>query len=247
MCHFCDALASTKEDAWPIWLATRFGGNRATIEAEIGSRTFSWKTSHPRIPVHCVCSDCNNGWMSDLENDAKPTIERLLSEERFGLGLVAQATVARWAVKTAMVLETFDRTRDPFYDTYERQSLRALCALPSRSWVWIAKCVEQPAVLSVAKHLRTSESAGAVHGFVTTMAFGTLALQVITIRVPDTVPTSTTSTIETREGPWGQVVSQVWPANSDTVVWPASVGLAGQEGLDALAERFSPPPRAHAV
>jgi hypothetical protein len=53
-----------------------------------------------------VCSQCNAGWMSDLENKAKPILLPLINDESSILGLTDAECViaARWAVKTAAIL-----------------------------------------------------------------------------------------------------------------------------------------------
>jgi hypothetical protein len=53
-----------------------------------------------------ICSPCNTGWMSDLENRAKPVLLPLINHERSILGLSDFECViaARWAVKTAVIL-----------------------------------------------------------------------------------------------------------------------------------------------
>ena len=39
-------------------------------------------------------------------------------------------------------------------------------------------------------------------------------------------------------GPWSRLTVQVWPP-SDGARWPPPMGLNGEPGLDALAERFA--------
>ena len=72
------------------------------------------------------------------------------------------------------------------------------------------------------------------------MAFGSLALQVVTIRTPAAIPANVAVTYDIREGPWDQILVQVWPISQDTRVWPPSHGLAGALGLEALTVRLSP-------
>jgi hypothetical protein len=53
-----------------------------------------------------VCRDCNNGWMSRLESEAKPLILGLMHQKTHLLGLTdeARVTLSRWAVKTAFMI-----------------------------------------------------------------------------------------------------------------------------------------------
>lgn len=63
---------------------------------------------HPlaALQVRRVCSDCNHGWMSDLEQRAKTILLPLSKCERriADLSHVEQSTVSHWAAKTALVM-----------------------------------------------------------------------------------------------------------------------------------------------
>jgi hypothetical protein len=242
ICMFCGGTASTLEDAWPRWLMKRFPvADTARMDAELGGRHLgNWSTAKPRLLLKRLCHACNNGWMSRLENEVKPVLESILDGELQALDVSAQATLAQWAVKTAMVLEAIDSNRHWFYSEDERQRMCAVRTLPQRTSVWIAKCVDQPNVYSAAKDLGTTSSDDAVHAFAATMAFGSLALQVVTIRTPAAIPTHVAVTYEVREGPWDQLLVKVSPISQEIRVWPPSHGLAGALGLEVLTERLSP-------
>lgn len=239
---FCDSKVSTNEDAWPRWLMKRFpGSGTARIYAERGGRNLgNWPTAKKILQIKCLCAFCNNGWMSKLENEVKPVIEPILDNKLQKLDVSAQSTVALWAVKTGMVLEGVDSRRPWFYTKAERQLMRTARGLPQRTSVWIAKCLNQPDVYSAAKDHRTVPGANEVRAFATTVGFGSLALQVVTIRTTVAVPGSVAVTYDVSDGPWDRVLVQVWPITLDSWVWPPSHMLAGELGLNALTERLSP-------
>src|SRR5208337_1074826 len=83
MCMFCDSRASTREDAWPLWLVRMFPGSvEVSVEAEReGNVLKPWRQCGHFAKVKFACGPCNNGWMSDLENEAKPIILSLLSND----------------------------------------------------------------------------------------------------------------------------------------------------------------------
>ena len=83
-------------------------------------------------------------------------------------------------------------------------------------------------------------SSDQVRAYVTTMAFGPLAIQVLSGKLPSSIPQSTTITGDLRPGPWDQVTIQIWPIQSERDAWPASMGLSGELGLDTFSERWSP-------
>jgi uncharacterized Zn ribbon protein len=55
------------------------------------------------MTVMAVCQRCNNGWMSDLEQDAKPMSEATLDGRGRLLHAGGQRTLAARALKTAMM------------------------------------------------------------------------------------------------------------------------------------------------
>lgn len=245
-CLFCDQSVSSKEHAWPLWLlrALRpFGKARATIHAERrGQNPTSWQVVDDGITVRFVCGTCNNGWMSETENAAKPIIERLLKDGTETIDRVQQEQLAVWAIKSAMVFEALRSEKPMFYLSSERHTLRESRLLPRRTTIWIAKCVNQPNAYSSALDLSgtVEETAQRVEAYVTTMAFGSLAIQVLSGRMPDGVPTTATITAELRPGPWDDVVLRIWPIAAGAIEWPRQMGLDGDIGIEAFSERWSP-------
>jgi hypothetical protein len=67
------------------------------------------------------------------------------------------------------------------------------------------------------------------------MAFGSLAFQVVSIRPYMKLLKETAITYEVNEGPWNEVLVQVWPINPNPKQWPPDQGLDGKLGLEALA------------
>ncbi|MEE8553371.1 MAG: hypothetical protein V3S72_08735 [Desulfobacterales bacterium] len=193
----------------------------------------------PRLTVKWLCAKCNNGWMSRIESNTKPILISILEDKLNAMDSSSQSTLASWAVKTSMVLECINPERTWFYTDDERQLMCATQSISPRTSVWIAKCVEQSNIYSAAKDLRTSKENNGVHAYATTLAFGSLAFQVVSIKVPKTIPNNVTLTYDVTEGPWEQTLVQVWPIIQESVGWPAGYGLNGERGLDALTERLS--------
>lgn len=178
--------------------------------------------------------------MSKLENEMKPIVDSILDEQARALDVSSQAVIAAWAIKTTMALEALYPEREFFYSENERQNMRVVSAIPERTCIWIAKCVNQPNIYSVGKDLRTAPGDNEAKAYVTTMAFGSLALQVASIRTPANVPKEIQITYDSREGPWDKILLQVWPLILYSQQWPPNHGLDGEWGLDVLTERLSP-------
>ncbi len=241
-CMFCQEQASSREDIWPQWLTKRFPSSDAScMEAERGGQKLgTWKRKSPKLLLaRCVCGSCNYGWMSKLEVEMKPIVESILDKRLRVLDASSQAVISVWAIKTAMALEALYPKREYFYSKDERQNMRAISAIPMRTSIWIASCVNQPNIFSEGKDLRTAPGGNEAKAYVTTMAFGSLAIQVASIRVAN-LPQEVQATYDSQEGPWDRTLLQVWPIIQCSQQWPPSYGLDGEYGLEALTERLSP-------
>jgi hypothetical protein len=242
-CIFCGGAANSCEDAWPKWLTGRFIAAGA-MEAQIGNyRLRTWRTERPEIRIRRVCETCNNGSMSQLETRVMPVITRLLDEPSCDLDLHDCRVLALWAVKTAMVLESVNGPEHWIYTDMERTLIAQRGLMPRFTGVWIAKCVNFPSTYSISRILSTATDQDAqnqARAGVTTMAFGTLAMQVLKVVPRSTIPANASISLDQRPGPWDRLALQVWPIPPEPVRWPASVGVLDEHGLETLAQRFSP-------
>jgi hypothetical protein len=82
ICIFCqrDDRKITKEHIFPDWLSKMFGdevtGRNEGVNAN-GSIMFNYESKIFQQTVNSVCQDCNNGWMSEIENAAKPILVKI--------------------------------------------------------------------------------------------------------------------------------------------------------------------------
>lgn len=240
-CLFCARGANSREDAWPRWITDQFKCDRPIqLDAERqGIPLKPWHVYQPELVVRAVCEHCNNGWMSQLENRAKPILQPLLEGRRCGLDIADQTTIALWTLKTAMVLEGLDPAERRVYTQVEREHLRALSAIPVRTSVWICKAVDPSYFMSTKNRHLAHQDVASPSGASITLAFSHVVLQAFTIRVPANVGPATRVTVDVRRGPWEITTVRVWPAQTSTVSWPPVMGLNGEAGLDSLAERFN--------
>src|SRR4051812_41788183 len=134
---FCGGRAAPKEDASPLWFV-RFYPQRGDVmgEAPRGPHApLQWRQRGHFCQTKFVCKLCNNGWMSLLEEKAKPVIERLLSNERASLEGAERELAARWILKTAMVFEAIGG-REWFYKPDERALVRSGSIPPGYTAFW---------------------------------------------------------------------------------------------------------------
>lgn len=90
-------------------------------------RTRSGEPQSGRLRV--VCASCNNGWMSDLQQEAKPHLLPLIKGETYLLHRNAQKTLAAWIAMFAMVAEHVDKTgtRIPIRSARSLSSVSSTC------------------------------------------------------------------------------------------------------------------------
>ena len=147
-CAFCRSNSRlTKEHVFPAWLDSHLPGGRPywVLEQDrfVGERPYQVRRPSQSLDftVRTVCADCNNGWMSALEVEAKPILERLLTNTNVQPLMKDEQLVAgRWATKTAMMMDfTQEELLVPQRDRtlfFKRRTI------PRRAWIWLGGCNE---------------------------------------------------------------------------------------------------------
>ena len=115
-CIFCERPgALTAEHVWGDWVkqyVPRFGNKHTQ------ARVFVPKPGEPAPPTvkiragdtidsapEIVCSDCNSGWLSGIQNRAKPYLIPLFEGRSCVLDAVAQRAVVSWITMATMTAE----------------------------------------------------------------------------------------------------------------------------------------------
>jgi len=146
-CIFCGPGCPrlTKEDVWPTWLgkfipkdAPNYSASSTIIYAErtdVTRKTVNGDSKSRR--VRRVCSDCNNGWMSRLQERAKPIVLSLAMGGETTLSDEAQRTLAAWCAMSTMTSDHFYPSRAAIPQRH-RDALRLNNSLPEDEWrIWI--------------------------------------------------------------------------------------------------------------
>jgi hypothetical protein len=243
-CIFCNKPVNSKEDAWPLWLVRKFGNSEeGIVEGQRGQQIpHSWRAGKFLLRTGNVCKNCNNGWMSDLENRVKPIIERFFLGQGVSLDPSDQATLAGWICKNAMVYETLRHNSPCFFTSQERKLFRESFHLPPHTSIWIAKVVEFTGLFCTASDLNgiVIGSLNKVKGHATTMAFGPLVGQILNVRLSKSFNQTLTGSESLHVNPLDQTITQIWPVIANMVSWPNKFGLNGELGLDFFAHRWKP-------
>lgn len=115
-CIFCGRGGLTREHIWPDWAAD-------LLPDAVGSEVYR-QTLYPTDPagartdyrrprqggvkkhkVQAVCGQCNNGWMSVLETDAKPMLAAMIEGRAFSVLADGLDILRAWITLKVMVAE----------------------------------------------------------------------------------------------------------------------------------------------
>jgi hypothetical protein len=150
-CIFCGGTPVTREHVVPRWLTAvlpeqaRFRGQdqQFVLQPPGGPRSGlvlphrEMREPFNAMTVKAVCSKCNGGWMSRLEEVARPVLAPLIRGEsqQFEIGNVE--TIATWTVKTALMAQLtgveYSAGLGPVYRTLYNERKP-----PHNSVVWVA-------------------------------------------------------------------------------------------------------------
>jgi hypothetical protein len=202
---------------------------------------YSQRVNRPELVVRNVCEKCNNGWMSQLQDGAKPIIERLWNDEECVIDLQECRVLSLWAVMTAMTLQTLDRSENWLYSEFERTIFWKHQRIPAFVGVWITHCVGHTSTYTQSRVMWTGQPEGAepqARGNAITMAFGSLGIQVLKVAPPRSLAPGSTISISQSRGDWDRIAKQIWYLRGDSVDWPPARGIRSEAELELFAERF---------
>lgn len=113
-CIFCGQGGLTKEHFYPSWMHPFIPNNTLRGEKVITShpvkgetieRDSSGNAGLHTMKLRVVCAPCNNGWMNRLENEARPTLTKMILGQRHLISDDQQEKVAKWCVAKVIVAE----------------------------------------------------------------------------------------------------------------------------------------------
>ena len=128
LCIFCSSPANSKEDLFPRWILARVR-TREVLSRRIGKGE-AQLTEDQEVRIPCVCTTCNNGWMSRLEVKCKPIIGSLLEDISISLDPDYQRALVEWALKGAMIIDA-EGTKPRFFRNEECQNFKKARNVPN--------------------------------------------------------------------------------------------------------------------
>lgn len=219
-CPFCSyrGFDLTDEDVYPKWLRKELQRRGAKFSAN------GYPTRRaPKVTIP-VCEDCNNTWMSVLENDTNDLLISLIDNTRL-IGRDEQEKLAFWAAKTALLLSEVKECVVPHGFGQELRVNKR----PSRNcYVWIAASNGGEDALAVHRRYIMFEHEEKILGLCVTFAVVRVVFQVY-------IPfySGTLGPLED----FNESVLPIWPVQFSTIDWPPPFYF-NNDGFSALAVRI---------
>jgi hypothetical protein len=234
-CAFCGSTSGlTREHLWPRWVRGLVGEAPGMTVWASGEHVERARQLPPAtVTVRKVCRTCNEGWLHDLEEAARPIMTPLIEGDAASLSVEDQRVIAYWATKTVCVgdLACADDTR------CLPSGLLGLLRTASGPWpasvTTAARYRGTRFPLRFARSVDTvtleaEDAAVSIKTFSGWVSMGHLALQVWYHDL--------TNVRDFRPGGWKRAHARViWP-DPQPATWPPSEGLN-----DSELERFMAP------
>jgi hypothetical protein len=246
-CAFCTRPADSREHVFSEWMLDTIPRGERFVTNERNTRTGEYVRYGGRkvkVTAKVVCTPCNNGWMSDLENlVAKPAMGKLLMGQSTAvLDATALKSIAIFGFKTLLIANHKDLTAPPFFPSADRVRFRQNLLIPHGVQVWIASRKVIPGkYYGFWKSLKGGSEQPSRYGFsiyVCTWNFQSLVLQIFAWKWKDkrrrkTIPLDTIVQSEY----WDDAAIPIWPLSGRELQWPPPAYL-GDETFLAFRDRF---------
>lgn len=152
-CIFCGGGSLSREHIWPQW-ASDLLPDASASNLSRWSKPVTWSGPPLRENdrnrqggikghrIRVVCRSCNNGWMSQLEQQVRPTLTTLIAGGEAELCLDVQRALAEWFTLKMMVAE-HDHPPDASMTSEERSAFFTRRSIPSGLQLWLFVCGER--------------------------------------------------------------------------------------------------------
>jgi hypothetical protein len=240
-CAFCPEIAVlTGEHIWSRWIGDLLDVDKFLITQKLpDGRVRQYHKKKLDLKAKVVCSGCNSGWMSDLENSTKPFLEgMILHGTDSNLSSKEIVLLAAVAFKNAVVADQMQENSPRFFSFLSRQRFAKTLRIPDGVQMWLAALGKQKG-LFVSGDLKSDHGKGAFEINNFTYAMGHVAIQVNSPRWKhksnrrNFAPPRLTQHVY-----WDTASLPFWPiADGRSIVWPPPK-LIGQDTLDDFVNRW---------
>jgi len=244
-CVFCGERGGSDEDVFAKWIAE-----------VLGNRPFAMRRDHGRsktnlrylgLTSRAPCETCNNTWMSRVEGAAKPLLTPVILNKRTRWESAAeQLVVARWAFKTALMLDSASRPERQNAPANDFKDFFQTRKPPQGVTIDLAHYEPEPGEEAFAAWADMSWAGPGdnprrrdAQGYRVTFSVGYAIFQVHRIIGPNSATQRWERVVYRNGEPLADVFRPLWPLTLHVHEWPPS-GLAfSTNGLELLKGRNS--------
>lgn len=151
-CIFCGGAGISAEHIFPDWLGKDFPNPPRAKRLDL-----SWRLEQHGSPgriyerqglkngmarnfrVRAVCKLCNNGWMSEIENQAKPLLNLLMHGNAWTIREYEQSILMTWLVLKAMVFDGYGGPDELIISRQDREQFRKSFFVKPEWRAWIGR------------------------------------------------------------------------------------------------------------
>ncbi len=238
VCIFCGRSPVTNEHVIPRWVAAlilkdpRAKNLPRPIDHQLrgDTRLVTWRSDRIDVRAKCVCRDCNQGWMSRIEDDAQAFIRPMIMGQHISLDADAQRRVATWVALRALVFRHLAEGVIPADEEWRKQFYDHRSP-PDTCYQWIIAYDGSQPFYYAGNDITVSFDTGnptdpgdTPHGILMILAVGYFAVKVLWIRKGE----------PNKPPPPGLL--RAWPASSTPILWPQKT--LNDEGLLQLQVMF---------
>jgi len=240
-CIFCNNESGSEEHIWPAWIHRHRNFGPLKMQEGSGPQIIA---DDPEQTVNTVCRNCNNTWMSELEQKNVPSLRPMVDGKPIEIDPGRQRLLREWAVKTAMINDSTKlRNGNPqFYTRQERTAMRESRAIPPLTRIWLGQIDENWHIgihgtdftLVDGNKLRLGE------GSVTTIYMGCFVVQVVTEHLKPEYADPGFKGVNPKPRDWDQKLLEIWPTTAKKVPWPPQSAFTngGPQGIAYLMDRW---------
>jgi hypothetical protein len=146
-CVFCGSEALTQEHVWPAWISNVLpaGLSYRISRTQTDPRTEEtrqlgrdWSGDALDLKVKRVCGGCNSGWMSQLEEAAKPLLTPLILGEPVTTTADERRLLATWALLRVIMAEYTDPRQVAVPEAHRRWIFKERRPPRHGVYLWVA-------------------------------------------------------------------------------------------------------------
>lgn len=243
ICAFCQQEAGlTGEHVWSDWINKLLGPCQYEFVKDNSEQGVVGRWTAPSLNVKAkvVCGNCNNRWMSEIENTAKPVLSQLISGGKaFTLTESDIALLSVFSFKVSAVADYMNvEQRLPFYSPSIRKRFSTSLDIPNGVHMWVGR-LQSSSIYGLFQTVYYHPRTGTMRGFefyVLTYILGGMILQVGSIKRVHPMKRPTLPRFA-QDPSMDKVTPQFWPSAIGSISWPL-VRYLDRESIDEFANRW---------